>query len=169
MLSIELLSQLKSNSIPGKAKGTQSLNNMVNSFLISVIQTYGNGGAIKIPGNTQNTNSQISLIGNKKPSSSQNTNIEKKIFRRLRKFSKKSVENMMKMSNFGSKILLSNVQTPKSSMIPWSMLKRVLTRGIRGPDVARYFTHGSNQSNSRMYFQKRSCKLCQEHLLYEAQ
>merc|ERR1712055_109311 len=41
------------------------------------------------------------------------------------------------MSNLGNRLPLINIKSPKSSKIPWATLKRVLTRGIRGPDVAR--------------------------------
>ena len=112
------------------SKEYSSMDKTINSFLNSVIQTYGNGQAIKIPGG-----SAVSDVGNiKKPKT---PSIGAKIFRRLRKFSKKSVENMMKMSNLGNRLPLVNIKSPKSSKIPWATLKRVLTRGIRGPDVAR--------------------------------
>ena len=104
-----------------------SLNTVVNSFLNSVIQTYGNGQAIKIPGNISQGKPQNSFTGNMKTQTGQSISLEKKIFRRLRKFSKKSVENMMKMSNLGQNIGLANVKT----------LRRVLTRGIQGRNVAR--------------------------------
>lgn len=107
------------------------MNTVINSFLTSVIQTYGHGQAIKIPANSPQTNS----VDYKK--SPKGSSIGARIFRRLRKFSKKSVENMMKMSNLGNSIPLANVKSPRSSKIPWATLKRVLTRGIRGPDVAR--------------------------------
>ena len=112
------------------SKVDSSMDKTINSFLNSVIQTYGNGQAIKIPGG-----SAVKNVGNiSKPKT---PSIGAKIFRRLRKFSKKSVENMMKMSNLGKSLPLLNIQRPKSSKIPWATLKRVLTKGIRGPDVAR--------------------------------
>ena len=130
-----------SKSVSTSASSTTNMNNMINSFLSSVIQTYGHGQAIKIPGNKYQGQPQMSYAGSVNTQKVQSASIGAKIFRRLRKFSKKSVENMMKMPNFGKSIPLANVKSPQSSNIPWVTLKRVLTKGIRGPDVARWYKH----------------------------
>jgi len=109
-------------------KGSE-LKDTVQAFLSSVVQAYGQEGAVllnsgkdkKQPGNN---------FGNK-------VSIQKKLFRKLRKFSAKNIQNMISLSRKELKLSLGGSKKPQSTSLPWNKLKKLLTKGIRGPDVSR--------------------------------
>ena len=69
--------------------------------------------------------------------SSAQASIGERVFRRLRKFSRRSLAEMLAESRRGG-AGLANTRTAHSATLPWRTLKQVLTQGVRGPDVARY-------------------------------
>ena len=63
--------------------------------------------------------------------------LEKKLFQKLKKFSLKSVEEMMTKSGKDLQMPYSKSKRPRSVDIPWKRLKLALVEGLRGPDVTR--------------------------------
>jgi len=117
-----------------------SLEGTVQAFLSSVVQAYGQDGAVML--NTDNEK--------KKP---EKVSVKKKLFRKLRKFSAKNTENMISLSRKELKLSLGGSKKPRSTSLPWAKLKRLLTKGIRGPDVSRsgmeHFVRSSYPGSSR--------------------
>jgi hypothetical protein len=63
----------------------------------------------------------------------------KNIARKIRKFSQKNIADMLALSANELNISKMDLKLAKSLQIPWSKLKKILVRGLRGPDITRYF------------------------------
>ena len=100
----------------------------VNNFLQAVAQKYGGHKQAKSkkPKKKKKQSWRATL-----------SSLEKKLFQKLKKFSLKSVEEMMSKSGKDLQMPHSKSKRPRSVDIPWKRLKLALVEGLRGPDVTR--------------------------------
>ena len=61
----------------------------------------------------------------------------KNLGNKIRKFSQKNIADMLALSSTEMNVSNMDLKTAKSLQIPWSKLKKILVKGLRGPDVTR--------------------------------
>ncbi|XP_023343700.1 uncharacterized protein LOC111713132 [Eurytemora carolleeae] len=134
--SSNLVNFKNSNLLPGQSLNQpkqESISSQVSGFLQSVINKYSGGGSpIIIKNNQTSVQSKLENINGKK----HHGNMEKRIRRKLKQFSKSSIDSMINLSKSEIGTLSINTKHPKTVEIPWARLKKVLKYGLRGPDVS---------------------------------
>jgi len=104
----------------------KSKNNLsVKSFLDAVVNKYGSFNQSAMETTTIKTRI-------KKTTQMKN---KAHLLHKIRRFSRKNIVQMLKMSNKELRIPLKKVRKPRSVKMNWQRLKNALTRGLRGPRV----------------------------------
>jgi hypothetical protein len=115
---------LRRSGVPlSKSKKTPALT--AQHFLQAVIDKYGTFNQTSMSATT------------KKPVKKKTTKIKAHLFHKIRRFSKKNIAEMVKTSRKELKLPFGKTRKPRSVDVRWQRLRRVLTRGLRGPSVSQ--------------------------------
>ena len=105
-----------------KSKKTPALT--AHHFLQAVIDKYG-------------TFNKTIMLATKKPLTNKKPKNKSRLMHKIRRFSKKNIAEMVKTSRKEMKLPFGKTQKPRSVDVRWQRLRRVLTRGLRGPSVSQ--------------------------------
>ena len=94
----------------------------IHNFLQAVVEKYG-------------TFDKITTI--KPTTKALKTKIKNRLFHKIRRFSNKNIEEMVKTSRKELKLPYLKTRKPRSVDVKWQRLRKVLMKGLRGPSVSQ--------------------------------